>query len=160
MSTHSLTVVKDGPHTLVSMYKQCDGSPEGYGYDLAKFLAKVRITNGVVTDDREKLGSTANTPLCLAAQIVAKFKEGAGEVYLQPPWEEGEDMYVSYAYLISCHEDDLHVRVLERTFDEAEDRRVMFEGNVKDFKAFCQKHYRREAARWRRLQKKHAAAEA
>jgi hypothetical protein len=79
MGTRSLTRVFDDEDEVVCMYRQFDGYLSGHGKDLAKFLAPLRETNGLVE------GPTFNGMACLAAQIVAHFKTAPGGFYLYKP---------------------------------------------------------------------------
>ena len=82
MGTRSLTFIYDDTGTvLVNMYRQTDGYPSGHGQELADFLEPVTMVNGIGATDRP----IANGMGCLAAQIVAHFKDGPGGIYLEPP---------------------------------------------------------------------------
>ena len=89
MGTRSLTFVytdhygtTTGPEPIINMYRQFDGYPTGHGAELATFLTSFEaITNGIPIGDTRKL---ANGMGCLAAQLVAHFKTGAGGFYLYP----------------------------------------------------------------------------
>ena len=89
MGTRSLTFVytdhygtTTGPEPIINMYRQFDGYPTGHGAELATFLTSFEaITNGIPIGDTRKL---ANGMGCLAAQMVAHFKTGAGGFYLYP----------------------------------------------------------------------------
>jgi len=158
MSTRSLTIVRNPEgNTLLTLYKQSDGYPRHYGYYLAKLLAQVRMTHGLIQD--RNLGHSANGLGCLAAQIVAKLKDAAGEVYLVPEWDE-TNMYTRFVYIITTQEDHLTVKALEHTVGGNTDRKNIFEGTVKDFKVFCKKASDRDRARLRRQQKRTAAERA
>lgn len=128
MGTRSLTNVFDDDDQLIcSMYRQLDGYPSGHGAALAEFLKDMRIVNGIGIG-REKAGTHANGMDCLAAQIVAAFKNGIGGVYLvrprrKPEWED-------YIYEISLRGGDLWFVV------KAPHAKV-FEGRIGDFTAFC-----------------------
>lgn len=82
MGTRSLTIVREGSERtsprIITMYRQFDGYPGGHGKDLADFLSKIKMVNGIIGDRH----SIANGSGCLAAQIVAHFKEGPGGIYL------------------------------------------------------------------------------
>lgn len=69
MSTRSITIVKDGEREIVVLYRHCDGYPTGHGQELADYLATKPPHNGFD---------------CLAASIVAHFKDGAYQFYLYP----------------------------------------------------------------------------
>ena len=94
MSTRSLTIIKEEGETVCTMYRQMDGYPEGHGKELADFLGGMIIVNGLGFDEKDRV---ANGMGCLAAQVVAHFKDGPGSIYLCPEhkgWEE-------YAYTIT-----------------------------------------------------------
>lgn len=89
MGTRSLTVFIEPEETwqgeyypakeIVVMYRQYDGYPTGHGVELAKFLAGMKMVNGMGAGDPEKI---ANGMGCLAAQVIAHFKDGPGGIYL------------------------------------------------------------------------------
>jgi len=83
MGTRSLTVITDGDcnQEIAVMYKQFDGYPTGHGDELAKFLQGFMVVNGIPCGAPERM---ANGASCLAAQIIAHFKDGAGSIYLYP----------------------------------------------------------------------------
>ena len=119
MSTRSLTRVietwndektnKLKKQTLVCMYRQFDGYPSGMGSDLAEFLNSGKIVNGISLAETERV---FNGMGCLAAQMVAHFKDGAGGYYLYPTnvgkvWQE-------YEYEIIQHENEpIQLKVIE-----------------------------------------------
>lgn len=82
MGTRSLTILKDGTtetaQDIAVMYRQYDGYPSGLGQELAEYLSGFNVVNGI-SNETTKL---ANGPDCLAAQIIAHFKESVGNVYL------------------------------------------------------------------------------
>jgi hypothetical protein len=57
-----------------------DGYPEGHGKELVDFLCDIYIVNGISMAETRKV---ANAGGCLAAQIVAHFKEEPGQFYLR-----------------------------------------------------------------------------
>lgn len=96
MSTRSLTIVKDEDgRNLVTMYRHCDGYPEGHGQDLKDFMTGFRIVNGI--SSRDTGPKVANGMGCFAAQLIHHFKDGIGQIYLQPSPKE----YEEYLYVIS-----------------------------------------------------------
>jgi hypothetical protein len=119
MSTRSITKVietwndektsKLKKQTLVCMYRQYDGYPSGMGSDLAEFLNSGKIVNGISLAEEQRV---FNGMGCLAAQMVAHFKDGAGGYYLYPTnvgkvWQE-------YEYEIIQHEgEELKLKVIE-----------------------------------------------
>jgi hypothetical protein len=88
MSTRSLTIVRKNNNRdsdrIITMYRQSDGYPSGHGKDLADFLSKIKMVNGI-SMERE---SIANGVACLAAQIVAHFKTEPGGIYLHAGSDE------------------------------------------------------------------------
>lgn len=99
MGTRSLTVLHDGdidsPEIAV-MYRQFDGYPEGHGVDLCTFLSDIALVNGMGMGDPPRI---ANGMDCLAAQIVASFKQEPGGIYLMPAGtrDAGEE-YIYHVY--------------------------------------------------------------
>jgi len=76
-----------GELAWVNMYRHHDGSPYWHGVDLAEFLKDFKIINGIGYS--AELGKHANGEGCLAAQMVAHFKNSVGDVYLYPTNNEG-----------------------------------------------------------------------
>jgi len=96
MGTRCLTVVEDeNGNEILNMMRQMDGYPEGHGAELAEFLKDMVIVNGVSMNDTRKI---ANGMGCLAAQLVAHFKDYVGEFYLMPPKHRGFDE--EYVYTV------------------------------------------------------------
>ena len=102
MGTRSCTNVYDyDGKPIVSMYRQYDGYYSGHGQELADFIAKLTLVNGLSGDTT----NLANGPGCLAAQIVAHFKTlcgAVGGIYLYPP---NEDNSQEYNYDVHCDGD-------------------------------------------------------
>jgi hypothetical protein len=93
MGTRSVTHIdNDDGNTLLSMYRQMDGYPEGHGLDVARFLQGMILVNGIASYE----GKQANGMSCLAAQVVAHFKEGIGGFYIVDSDQEEEYNYVVY----------------------------------------------------------------
>jgi hypothetical protein len=89
MSTRSLTIFIAGyPENLdpiCAMYRHMDGYPSGHGKDLARFLEKFSVVNGLnMAEERQ----VANGMGDLAALAIVHFKHGAGEIYLEPVPEQ------------------------------------------------------------------------
>ena len=80
----------------VQVYKHYDGYPEGHPVDLAKFLKDFTIGNGIPYPEPDKM---ANGLGCLAAQYVAAFKMGAGDLYVESPNTERDWIeYITYVW--------------------------------------------------------------
>jgi len=108
MSVRSLTVVlnKDSQE-LMTMYRHGGGDPEQHGQELADFLTRGRLVNGFTTEERQTW--VFNGMGCLAAWIVAEFKDGPGIVYLLPAGTRdiGED----YVYTVYAQNERIKMRV-------------------------------------------------
>jgi hypothetical protein len=122
MGTRSLTFVYDGPRSkIINLYRQYDGYPSGHGAELAAFLSPFKVGNGI---GRETT-NYANGMGCLAAQLVAHFKDGAGQFYLHPV--TAKDCGQDYEYHV--YEDKVVVKQY--------DGRVIFKGTWDKFETFC-----------------------
>jgi len=114
MGTRNVTEVKDeNGRILVAMYCQYGGYPEGHGKELLAFLDGMQLVNGLVRNDSER--KVANGMDCLAAQIVAHFKDGPGDFYLIPPMFNGGDTpygaWEEYIYTVFPEDGEIKVTV-------------------------------------------------
>lgn len=127
MGTRSLTYVYGGDREtkpLVCLYRQYDGYPSGHGQELIDFLKPIKLVNGLgLNSDGKKL---ANGMGCLAAQLVAHFKDGPGQFYLHEPVLD-QDSCQDYEYHIFDHE------------IEVKDGygKTVFAGDYEEFDSFC-----------------------
>ena len=138
MGTRALTFVYDEYNKpLVNLYRQYDGYPTGHGAELAEFLSDFHITNGISPSETRR---TANGMGCLAAQVVAFFKESVGGFYIHSvdATECGQD----YEYHVYQKDKELRVRVTDRgcnmfglTMSDTNDS--IFDGTVAEFAEFC-----------------------
>jgi hypothetical protein len=110
---------------LVTCYKQFDGYPSGYGLELANFLASGVLVNGF--GDSKIL--QFNGMGCLAAQVIALFKDGVGGYYIEP---EGCSLE-QFNYTVYNKGDKVFLRC------EDYDNELLFEGEPKDFAEFVEK---------------------
>ena len=127
MGTRSLTYVYEGKREdwvkpFVCMYRQFDGYPSGHGAELADFLLSGRLVNGLSGMGKVK---QFNGMGCLAAQLVANFKDGAGGIYLYPARLK-QDCWQEYEYHV--WEDVVRVTDTEN---------ILFQGSWQEFKEFC-----------------------
>lgn len=122
MGTRCLTFVHYGEDILINMYRQFDGYPSGHGRELADFLNGFEIVDGF-DEVREKI---ANGMGCLAAQLIAHFKQSVGGFYIEPV--NSTDCGQDYEY----HVYNGRVRVLDWNRNE------MFNGTYQEFKGFCE----------------------
>ena len=98
----------------VQVYKHYDGYPQGHPVDLAKFLSEFKIVNGIPYGDDSKM---ANGLGCLAAQYVAAFKMGPGDLTVEHPDTQHFDIeYITYVW--GVEEKDIWMSI----FDTYEDK--------------------------------------
>lgn len=123
MGTRSLTFVYDGDRPLINLYRQFDGYPSGHGAELAEFLTSIdAVTNGISLGETRR---TANGMGCLAAQLVAHFKQSVGGFYIHSV--EATDCWQDYEYHV--YEDRVTVK--------RHDGEVLFSGAWREFADFC-----------------------
>jgi hypothetical protein len=82
----SLTYVFDHHNNdvLTCIYRQYDGYISGHGLEIASYLSKFKIVNGLGADNPEL--KIANGMGCLSAQLIGHLKHGqAGNVYIYQP---------------------------------------------------------------------------
>lgn len=120
MGTRSLTFVYDGDTPVVNMYRQFDGYPSGHGAELADFLDGMVVVNGY----GEVKPKIANGMGCLAAQMIANFKQTVGGFYIHPVTDT--DCWQDYEYHV--YEDKVVVK---------NPTEVIFEGSYQAFSKFC-----------------------
>ena len=116
MGTRSLTFVYDGDTPVVNMYRQFDGYPSGHGAELADFLDGMVVVNGY----GEVKPKIANGMGCLAAQMIANFKQTVGGFYIHPV--TSTDCWQDYEYHV--YEDKVVVK---------NPTEVIFEGSYQAF---------------------------
>ena len=136
MGTRALTFVYDGETPIINMYRQYDGYPSGHGQELAEFLTQGKLVNGL----SGKNETVFNGMGCLAAQMIANFKQTPGGFYIHPvtDTECGQD----YEYHVYEREDELRVRVTNRGFNMFgltmdDTNETLFDGNVIEFLDYC-----------------------
>ena len=112
---------------VLNLYRQMDGYIEGHGVDLLKFLEPMTIVNGFT----EGLTNIANGSGCLAAQLVAHFKNGVGGFYIQTPM--GDENENDYTYKIYVSGGPVYISMEVWHWDD-----LIFSGNVPEFKKFVE----------------------
>ncbi len=141
MGTRSLTRViprqeglsfSEGHHhvekSVINMYRQYDGYPKGHGLDLAEFLDDFTVVNGLSIPKPIKV---ANGTGCLAAQLVAHFKDGPGNIYLEALNGEPGDSWEEYIYTIYPKDGEpLYISIYDVYGDK-----VIFVGTSKDLQS-------------------------
>ena len=148
MGTRSLTFVyeesKSGekPEAIINMYRQYDGYPTGHGAELAEFLSTGRLVNGLaLTKTVEEV--VFNGMGCLAASLVANFKQSPGGFYLYPV--TAEDCGQDYEYHIFNIDGVMLIDVyycgcnMFGNSGDPEDVEVVFSGALSEFVEFCKK---------------------
>lgn len=120
MGTRSLTYVYSEDTPLINMYRQFDGYPTGHGAELAEFLSGFEIVNGY-GEVKPKL---ANGMGCLAAQLIANFKQSVGGFYIYAVTDN--DCGQEYEY-----------HVYENRVVVKDPTAVIFEGDYESFAEFC-----------------------
>jgi hypothetical protein len=136
MGTRALTFVYDGDKPIVNLYRQYDGYPTGHGAELAQFLDGFKIVNGIGAEKTR----IANGMGCLAAQVVAHFKDSVGGFYIHSvdATECGQD----YEYHVYQKDKELRVRVTDRGCNMfgltmSDMNKGIFDGTVAEFVKFC-----------------------
>ena len=151
MGTRSLTRVieswkdektnKVKKEKIVCMYRQYDGYPSGMGADLVEFLSGSKVVNGLGIDDMNSK-RVFNGAGCLAAQLVAHFKEGAGGFYLYNPNVKDCGQNYEYEIEVNWESKEVTLRCIEVGYmsknRKGEDiyvnkKRILFEGKAEDF---------------------------
>jgi hypothetical protein len=140
MGTRSLTVINSewDDSEICVLYRQYDGYPEGHGKDLLDFLRGMSVVNGMGLDDRERISNGMD---CLAAQIVAHFKNGPGYFYLNAAGTRDvceEFIYTLYIY----NKDKLSIKV-EDTYDKGH---ILFDGSLDEYEQWINKSHKIEPA--------------
>lgn len=138
MGTRCLTIVYDHGRPIVNLYRQYDGYPSGHGAELAEFLGQfAAITNGIAMGETRR---TANGMGCLAAQLVAHFKQTVGGFYIHSV--ESTDCGQDFEYHVYERDGDICVQVKDRGCNMfgltlSDRNEVLFDGPVTKFDEFC-----------------------
>jgi|TARA_R100001086_G_scaffold250031_1_gene192758 hypothetical protein len=125
MGTRSLTKIiekcDDGSKkTITTMYRQYDGYPSGHGIELAEWLSKYHVVNGISLNDTRLI---ANGMDCLAAQMFAHFKDGPGGIYCMRP--DAKDYGEEYIYEILGNDSEN----LSITIRDVWKKKIIFKGS-------------------------------
>ena len=139
MGTRSLTLVYDERRQpILNLYRQYDGYPKGHGAELALFLERGRLVNGLSGRDEPVFNGMG----CLAAQLVTNFKDGPGGFYIHSVTETdcGQD-YEYHVYL--DEQQQICVRVTDRGCNAfgltlSDKNECLFDGPVSEFTDFCE----------------------
>jgi len=123
MGTRSNTIIIEDGFQLVNMYRQMDGYLDGHGADLLEFLEPITLVNGF----GQRTAGIANGAGCLAAQLIAHFKEGVGNIYLQAITQPEIEHENDFTYTILVEDMGIALEVHEYGA-------LIFEGTVEEFK--------------------------
>lgn len=118
---------------LVLMYVQMDGYPEGHPMDTAKWLSGGVVVNGISLAETRPL--VFNGASCLAAQLVAKFKDGPGGTYLEPMNSRAK-CGENYVYDIIVNEDK---SITMKAFEVYKRPKLIFSGTPQEFVEWASK---------------------
>lgn len=128
MGTRALTFVYDEYNQLIlNLYRQYDGYPEGHGAELAEFLAGKTVVNGFGQERTD----IANGMGCLAAFLVANFKETVGGFYIHSV--NDKDCGQDYEYHV--YQTRVEVKGYSPTYNES--MVTLFAGTWAEFAEFC-----------------------
>ena len=145
MGTRSLTYIEESYQTCVAdeennnevhktkqnilcMYRQYDGYLSGHGAELAEFLQDFTVVNGYNSGTPKR---SANGMGCLAAQLIAHFKDDIGNIYIHHP--DDKDCGEEFTYTI--YEEDGKVCI--RAYDVWA-KKIIFDGTPKQMLALAE----------------------
>ena len=130
MGTRSTThILDENGNRLLCIYQQFDGYIEGgVGEKLIRLLEDRVVVNGYTMDDKER--RNFNGMSCLAADVVAHFKDGIGGAYIQAL---DEDYVGSYDYTISCIGDGKDSKPQRLKIKMQSYGEVVYDGLIDDF---------------------------
>jgi len=132
MGTRALTFVyNEQNEPILNLYRQYDGYIAGHGAELAEFLAGKKLVNGFGKESND----IANGMGCLAASLVANFKETVGGFYIHSV--TSTDCGQDYEYHV--YEDKVIVKGYPETYSLFERGKMVqrFEGSWEMFGKFC-----------------------
>jgi hypothetical protein len=149
MGTRSLTRVfntykneknnKQVKEQLVNMYRQYDGYPSGHGEELADFLKGGKVVNGIGSRDEKQI--LFNGAGCLAAQMIAHFKDGAGGFYIEPITAKDCGQEYEYEVIVDFDTKEVTMKCFENGYinkkgEYKSGKKLLFEGKPADFEQF------------------------
>jgi hypothetical protein len=119
---------------LCLVYRQFDGYPTGHPMETAEWLASGTVVNGYSKTDTLQFNGAG----CLAAQLVAKYKEGVGGTYIQSLKSRGNS-WEDYLYDIIIKEDK---SIEYRCYENGSKKKLIFCGSPAEF---VEKYQKEEA---------------
>jgi hypothetical protein len=126
---------------LVNMYRQYDGYPSGHGTDLADFLNSGKVVNGIGGDEKQTVFNGAG---CLAAQMIAHFKDGAGGFYIEPITAKDCGQEYEYEVIVDFDTKEVTLVCFENGYinkkgEYKRGKKLLFEGKPSEFDDFLKK---------------------
>jgi hypothetical protein len=118
---------KEEKTDICLVYFQYDGYPQGHPLTTAEWLSKANIVNGFGLVDKDQV--VFNGASCMAAQFVAKYKDGVGGVYIYPLSSRG-NCGEDYMYDIVINEE---LRTIEYVCYNGYDDNEEFRGTPEEF---------------------------
>ena len=124
---------------LVNMYRQYDGYPSGHGEELADFLKGGKVVNGIGSRDEKQI--LFNGAGCLAAQMIAHFKDGAGGFYIEPITAKDCGQEYEYEVIVDFDTKEVTMKCFENGYinkkgEYKSGKKLLFEGKPADFEQF------------------------
>ena len=107
------------------VYRQLDGYPTGHPMETAEWLSTGKVVNGYSKTDELQFNGAG----CLAAQLVAKYKDGVGGTYIQSLKSRGNS-WEDYLYDIIVKEDKTIEYVC---YENGVRKKELFRGTPQDF---------------------------
>ncbi len=110
MGTRSLTHVKDNGNTILTLYRQFDGYPDGHGQDIKGILAGKALVNGY-NDKETQINGMSSAAAMLVAGLVDRDEDGkpvTGGFYLRVT--DAEDCGEEYTYTLTGVDNIIHVK--------------------------------------------------
>lgn len=127
---------------LVNMYRQYDGYPSGHGSELAEFLNGGKVVNGIGFGENQTVFNGAG---CLAAQMIAHFKDGAGGFYIYPTTAKDCGQEYEYEIIVDWDTKEITLKCIEVGYIDSKGnykngKRVLFEGNPSEYEVWLEKY--------------------
>jgi hypothetical protein len=107
------------------IYVQFDGYPSGHPLETAEWLSSGKVVNGYGASDTLQFNGAG----CLAAQLVAKYKDGVGGTYIQSLKSRGNS-WEDYLYDIIVKEDS---SIEYRCYENGSKKKLIFCGSPQEF---------------------------
>jgi hypothetical protein len=127
---------------LVNMYRQYDGYPSGHGDELAEFLNGGKVVNGIGVDEKQTVFNGAG---CLAAQMIAHFKDGAGGFYIYPTTAKDCGQEYEYEIVVDFDTKEITLKCIEVGYIDSKGnykngKKVLFEGSPSEYEVWLEKY--------------------